>query len=453
MRIPWERAWPAVAACAGPMALLGCARLLLQPPMGDEPHYLVISEALRRYGSLAVMQVYAHHDYAAFYPLPLDPHVAPGPDGTLLPLHAIGGPVLWLLPYALAGRAGVVGFMIVVSLLVVANLRRLVVELGVRPELATGVAVAFGLGTPLLTYSSMAFVEPVGALGVVVALRVLHQRELRARDVALASAALWVLPWVHGRFLLFPPLFTAFLLVRVRNEPARARLLAALLVPAAVLLGGLVAFDVAVWHTLSPVQNQVAGGAVPFRVGPWHGLLGLLLDQEVGVVPNAPLVLFALPGLVLAGRGHRALTVHVLAAALPYLSVVSTFEAWDGAWSPPARFAAVVLPLFAGHVAISLDRAGGRVAFAVLAAAGALLTALAVVTPTGGFSAQTGRAPALALVDAHLGTHLAGLVPSSPLPGQGPLFASWLAVVLAVAVLVVVRARRDTTNGTLVHTS
>ena len=96
----------AVGVVAVPLLALGLARLLLQIPQGDEPHYLVISQALHLYGSLDVAQVYAHRDYLAYYPLPLDPHVSPGPDGQPLPLHSIGGPLLWLLPFACgAGRA------------------------------------------------------------------------------------------------------------------------------------------------------------------------------------------------------------------------------------------------------------------------------------------------------------------------------------------------------------
>ena len=171
----------AVALVAVPMIALGVARLLLQLPQGDEPHYLVISQALHLYGSLDVQQVYDHRDYWSYYPLPLDPHVSPGPDGRPLPLHSIGGPLLWLLPFALWGRAGVVAFMTLVSLAIVANVYWLVRELSVRRPVAVGVAVAFGLGTPVLMYASLSFVEPLGALGCLYALRVLHARVLRRR--------------------------------------------------------------------------------------------------------------------------------------------------------------------------------------------------------------------------------------------------------------------------------
>lgn len=435
-----ERGRLAVLVCAVPMALLAWARLVLQPPLGDEPHYLVISQALARYGSLDVARVYAQRDYWSYYPMLLEPHVVAGPGGSVLPLHAVGGPVLWLVPFALAGRAGVLAFMVGVSLLVVANLYRLARELDAGPEVAAAVAVAFGVGTPLLTYAGMSFVEPIGALGCVVALRVLHQREPRAQDLVLASTALWVLPWVHGRYLLFPPILMFFLVRRVWRE--HRGLLPALLVPAGVLLAGLATYDLAVWHTLSPVANQVGGDAVPFRIDPVPGLVGVVFDQEVGVLPNFPVVLFVLPGLLLAAR--HPLTRHVLAVAVPYVVVVCSFPAWAGAWSPPARFLAVVLPLFAGHVAIAVERARGRAVFvllAVLTAVGAVQAVVAVGTRTGGFSAQGGASPVLAKIGTVTGVDLTRYVPSSPLVDQHGLFLAWFAGAVAFTVVVGWRGR------------
>jgi hypothetical protein len=440
----------AVTLVAVPVVALAVARLLVQMPQGDEPHYLVISQALQLYGSLDVSQVYAHRDYLAYYPLPLDPHVSPGPDGRPLPLHSIGGPLLWLLPFALWGRAGVLGFMTVVSLAIVANVYWLVRELGVRQRVAVGVAVAFGLGTPVLMYASLSFVEPLGALACVYALRLLHARTLRPRDLLLVSAALGALPWIHSRFMLFPPILGAFLLARLVREKHgqgnvfRARAACAL-GPAAVLVGGLLAYNALVWRAIGLAPNQVNAGAVPFTADPWRPLVGIVLDQEVGVVPNFPVLLFVLPGLLLARR--RMLTLQVAAVVVPYVAVITSFPAWDGAWSPPARFLAVVLPMFAGHVGLTWERAGPRtlVLGGLLTAVGLGLTTLAVVSPTGGFTAQKGRSPALGVLDALAGADVARLVPSLAQPGQVLLFAAWAAVVLAFGVafgLVSLRGRR-----------
>lgn len=432
----------AVAVVAVPMVALGVARLLLQLPQGDEPHYLVISQALHLYGSLDVRQVYDHRDYWSYYPLPLEPHVSPGPDGRPLPLHSIGGPVLWLLPFALWGRAGVVAFMSVVSLAIVANVYWLVRDQGVRQPVAVAVAVAFGLGTPVLMYASLSFVEPLGALGCVYALRVLHRDALRRRDLVLVSLALGALPWIHSRFLPFPLIFGAFLVARVWREDRTPVRLVCLLAPAAVLVGGLLGYDAVVWHTIGLAPNQVNAGAVPFTADPRRALVGIVLDQEVGVVPNFPVLLFALPGLLLAG--FRKLTLHVAAVVLPYVAVITSFPAWDGAWSPPARFLAVVLPLLAGHIGLAWERArpGVLALGAGLTLVGAGLTALGTVSATGGFSAQRGRSPALAVFDSLSGIDLARAVPSLAQSGQVPLFVAWAALTAGFG-LVSLAARRD----------
>lgn len=436
-----------VAVAAVPMVALAWARYRLHLPTGDEPHYLVISQALAAHGSLDVQGVYDRREYWAFSPIWLEPHVSPGPDGRPLPLHSIGGPVLWLVPFLIWGRAGAVAFMVAVSLGIVANVYLLVRQLDVARRTALAVGLAFAVGTPILTYSAMSFVEPIGALGCLYALRVLHRREVRPRDLLLASAGLGVLPWVHSRFLLFPPLFLAFLLLRALREPGPGRGVRVLcvLAPAAVLLLGLEVYHALVWGTLDLAPNQVNAGAVPFRANPLRALGGTLLDQEVGVVPNFPIFLFALPGLLLsASRRYLALHVHVLAAVVPYLLVVCSFPAWDGAWSPPARFMAVVLPLLAGHVALALDRAGGvltRVLAGAAATVGAVLTAVAVHTPDGGFSAQRGYSPSLQLIDAATALDLTRFVPSAALDGQLPLFLGWLLAGLGLTAAVWWRGR------------
>lgn len=449
----WRWAAVPVGLVALPMIVLGCLRYRLQMPLGDEPHYLVISQALRRYGSLDVQQVYDHRDYWSYYPRLLEPHVAPGPDGRPLPLHSIGGPLLWLVPFALWGRAGVIAFMTGVSLLIVVNVFRLNRELGVGRSVAVLVATAFGLGTPVLTYASMSFVEPIGALGCLYALRIALRDGPRRRDLLIVSTVLGALPWVHSRFLLFPAVFLTVLVLRelrARRAGRRARLACAL-APAVVLFAGLEAYDWLLWGTLDLAPNQVSGDAVPFRRDPGPALLGTVLDQEVGVIPNFPIFLFVLPGLLFARR-FATMNVTVFAAVIPYTLVVCSFPAWDGAWSPPARFAAVVLPLLAGYVglAVARVRSGWSAGVAlVLAAAAAVLTVAAVWTPSGGFSAQGGRNPTLQMIEAHTHLTITGFLPSSPLAGQALLFASWSAglLVFATAVWWAARGRENRSAG------
>lgn len=391
---------------------------------GDEPHYLIISQALQLYHSIDVQRVYDARDYNAFYPWPLPPHIAHAPDGQSLPWHGLGGPVLWLLPFVLAGRAGVMAFMIVVSLLIVANVFLLARALGVGPRTAFAVGLAFAIGTPILTYSCLSFVEPIGALGCVYALRLLHTPTLRTRDLLLVSMCLGVLPWVHARFLLFPPLFLAFFLLRLRRDGAtRLRVIAALM-PATLLILGFEVYNLVVWHTLSPAPNQVSIGAVPFQRNPLRGLAGTVMDPGIGVIPNFPIFLLVLPGILLAtARRWWSLHIQIAALVLPYTVIVCTFPFWDGGWAPPARFAAVVLPMLSAYVALALQRApllivrGFAVAAAVYAAT---LTTLAIFTPHGGFSTGVAQRP-----------------------GLPPMFTAWTAATIGTAAAVWLLTRRQ----------
>src|SRR5574340_271181 len=105
-------------------------------PRGDEPHYLVISQTLLKYHSLEVTLDYSHRDYYAFYPAYLQPHLSPNVYGHLLPLHNIGGPVLWLIPFALFGRLGAMWFMSLVSVLIILNIYKLLLTMNIRQSYA-----------------------------------------------------------------------------------------------------------------------------------------------------------------------------------------------------------------------------------------------------------------------------------------------------------------------------
>ena len=77
-----------------------------------------------------------------------------------------------------------------------------------------------------------------------------------------------------------------------------------------------------------------------------HGVAGLLLDQQFGVLPNAPIYLLALGGFVALWRRDRRLTSELLIVTVPYLTAVAGFHMWWAGRSSPARFLVpVLLPL------------------------------------------------------------------------------------------------------------
>jgi hypothetical protein len=51
--------------CAVPMLVLALLRLRFHAPSGDEPHYLIISQSIEKYGSLDEQRIYDNRDYSA----------------------------------------------------------------------------------------------------------------------------------------------------------------------------------------------------------------------------------------------------------------------------------------------------------------------------------------------------------------------------------------------------
>jgi hypothetical protein len=86
------------------------------------------------------------------------------------------------------------------------------------------------------------------------------------------------------------------------------------------------------------------------------GLTGLLIDQQFGLLPNAPIYLIALGALVTFAKQHRRLAIELLAIAAPYVIAVAAFHMWWAGLSSPARFLVPVLLPMALPIALYWQR-------------------------------------------------------------------------------------------------
>ena len=77
------------------------------------------------------------------------------------------------------------------------------------------------------------------------------------------------------------------------------------------------------------------------------GVLGLLVDQQYGLLVYAPVFAVGLAGLVPLARRHPRLTAEWAAVVVPYTIVTAMYHMWWGGFSSPARFIGATLPLFA----------------------------------------------------------------------------------------------------------
>ena len=427
-------------------------------PTGDEPHYLVISQTLLLYHSLDVTRDYAHHDYQAFYPGPLGAfqHTSLNKWGELLPLHSIGAPILWLIPFAIAGRAGTLFFMCLVSMFIIVNIYFLLVSLGIRRNYAFLVSASVALASPIWVFSHHNFVEPIAALLCVYVVRVVFQERLRTLDLLGSSLALGILPWIHIRFAFFEIVLCCFLLARIYQEYRFGKIapyLSALL-PMCGLLLVFEAYNFFVWGSLNPAINQASSGEVPFDVAPWRGLLGLFLDQESGLLTNFPIFLFLFGGIILSlKKQFLRFNLLMLLLAVPYVVTIAAFHNWDGAISPPSRFLTVLVPPLAFYLALALQKARHwiiQVFFFLFMGVAILYEGISLSLPGGWIGWEQGQSLPLLRIAQALHYPLTSDVPAFfakgkpifPLPAQALPFFSWLVLLGGLTLLLVLLARR-----------
>lgn len=341
-RAPWL-----AALLAASVYLVGAYQVFPHLPTGDEPHYLVIAQSLLGDHDLKIENNHRQGDYRAYFPGELRPdYLRRGTDEEIYSIHAPGLPALVAPMFALFGYPGVLALMAVVvgsatGLAWIATWR-------VTSDVA---ASWFGWATVALTapFFFQSFVvypdAPAAAivmLGVVTLLDGLEATLARLRALGTGLA---LLPWLHTRFAVLAATLGAVTLARQWATPDRVR--------RAVALGSIplisavfwFAFFYVIYGTPDPLApygtlNQNAVANLP------RGIVGLIVDQQFGVLPNAPVYLCAALGCLLLARRATRLAVELVVLVVPYALAVAGYQMWWAGYSSPARFIVpILLPL------------------------------------------------------------------------------------------------------------
>ena len=374
---PWAAGFAAAVCYIG-----GSVALADRRPGGDEPHYLIIAESLRRDHDLRIQNNHDRLDYISFAPSQLDPHyVVRSTKGDIYSVHAPGLPALVVPAFALWGYAGASATVIAMT----AAAGVLTWQAAWLLTASIGAAwlgwAAVVLTTPFFVHAFTVFPDGPGALGVSAGLWLLLQLEKRAPTnavaVTLVATSLAVLPWLHSRLAL--PATALGLAIGWRLWQRRrsiADLVQFFAIPSLSALAWFGFFWV-IWGTPNP--NAPWGGmsnSVWRQVPP--GLLGLIFHQQAGLISTAPVYVCAVIGVVGLARRHPRLAIELAAVTVPYALVVAGFAGWSGGFGGPARYLVAVLPLAALPTAW-VWVAGGAVARTI--ALFLLLTSLAMLVP------------------------------------------------------------------------
>jgi hypothetical protein len=428
-------------------------------PTGDEPHYLVISETLVKYHSLDVAKAYHNRDYLSFYNGPLDlSHTVLNYQGVPVSVHGVGVPIMWLPLFAVAGRLGAILFMAGVSLLVIVEIYRLLGERGIGKTSALAVAGVFAAASPFFAFAHLTFVDLIAAWAVIHLFRkILKEGELAKSELVWSSILVGILPWVHVKFVVVEALLLLFLLARIvganRVMPVRSiknallahwREICWAVLPAAALGLGFEAFTHVTWGSFNPALVYGSGDrTLPLTASPIRGLAGTFLDQEYGVFISAPILVLAIPGLVLAVRDRVGpINLYFAILAVCYMALFVARQDWEGGWTPPGRFILVLLPLFAYYVGYLLDRPNRLFAWPAFWAFGAVGTAynlISLLSPTHGFSAGVGQNQTFVYVGRFLHGSFTQYLPSTVKEIDYTKIIAWTVAVAIVSGLVMLK--------------
>jgi hypothetical protein len=341
-RAPW------VAGVLAAMVYLATAWTISpRLPTGDEPHYLVIAQSLLRDHDLQIENNHARGDYHAFFGPPLKPdYLRRGVNGQIYSIHAPGLPAVVAPVLAVFGYSGVVVLLALISAIATALAWSAVWRV-------TGDAGAswFGwatvaLSVPFVFEAFTVFPDGLGGsivmagMLVAVAGAVVSERTLIAAGTALA-----LLPWLHTRFALTAGALAVVISARQLPSADRIRRIASFLIVPAVSGIAWFWFFYAIYGTPSPTApyggyTQTSVANIP------RGLTGLLLDQQFGILPYAPVYLCALLGFVPLVRRSPRVAGEVALVIVPYAVATAAYFMWWGGFSPPGRFlVSVLLPL------------------------------------------------------------------------------------------------------------
>ncbi len=360
----------------------------------DEPQYLLTAASLWEDGDLDIANQRAQGAASAYYDGRLPVQTAVQPGGERISPHDP------LLPVILAPAVGLGGYLgakttmaLIAGVLGAATAWVVGTRWAVSPLLAGTVAAIAGMSAPLAIYGNQVYPELPAALAVVIAVGAVV-RPLGHVETAGSSAiravvfvlAVTALPWLAIKYVLVAGALAGVGLWRVRRTSPT---LVAPVIGAFAISGALWLIAHQLWYggwtaysTGDHFQGSGEFGAVGFApdyLGRSVRLIGLLTDQDYGLIAWAPVWLLVIPAVAFLMGLRRPRLSGLSLLALPLLAgwLTATFVAltMHGFWSP-GRQVVVVLPLAAMLITVALSevhtRAPRHTARRVYTGAGAL---------------------------------------------------------------------------------
>jgi hypothetical protein len=334
------------------------------PTASDEPHYLIVTQSLVLDHDLDLANDYAGTRYFEFYPEKLPDIHGIVVGNAIYSIRDLGLPLLSVVPFAIAGRTGVLAMLCLVGALLAVQLFLMLRDLRFDQRVAFLAVAATVFVHPILTYTTQIYPDLIAALVFVTAARLLSRGMLAStRELALASGLTGTLPWLSTRAWFVAVglgLVIGYCALRPRRDLAR-RVAAAGALPFAALVLALSYLNWREFGIFIPSAGYfLLRDYQPVLVyTPWVGTIGLLFDGAFGLIPRAAVYLLAFLGVAaLWRRARRGHAPEIAALALPWalsFLYIASIAYWYADGGPASRYLLATLPLLVAAVAGGIE--------------------------------------------------------------------------------------------------
>ena len=314
-------------------------------PTGDEPHYLVVADAMVSHGTIETTAAYLDESVAHdFY----DGELAPGFPHTVsdergqFSVHGVGVPAMVALPLWAGGVTGARLAMIAIGALGMSAAWCFAVGMGIGRNAVTISLSAVALSYAFVPAASQIYPDlPSGVIALIGALGLLRLTTAADDRQALVgglvgSAAAGVLPFVHlktGPIAVYLVVLLVVAAWRRFREPMSVAVIAA---PGAIMGFGAL---VLTWYLYGSLRGPYGSSALVFDDMAVTVLAGLYVDQFQGLFAQAPILLIGVAALVPFVRRFPLPGAALIGAHLAFTVPNGLHPAWYGGTSLAGRFA------------------------------------------------------------------------------------------------------------------
>lgn len=427
---------------------------------GDEPHYLLITHSLWHDHDTNLYNNYQNRDYAAFFWYDLQPAWGDQVSDTEIYSyrHKGGFPHVLIPGYVLGGQWGAVLEMNLITALLMLQVFVLAYELFGSFQGAFGAWLICAFTIPGIVFMNQLYPEIPAALLTILAVRFI--RRLAEGQVGRGKAF-----WRH--ILLLGACIIALVILKTRYLPIAGALVLAWFaylfrgrLRGKYLLGGLfglaatgaLGFGILMLIDRLFFKGDFWGRLEDTRFMVWifsghnplHAALGLLVDQEYGLLMYASVYITALLGIGLLTRKEWRALWPLIGVLVVNYGVLAVWPLWHAAPTPPGRYLLPVLPVLSVFIArfwLSPRRTVQTLVVGVSGIWSAIMAWFLTIAPAFRYNWADGASHFLETASLHVGVNLVRLFPSWIRPSPLTPHVTGLGLLLFAVLLVFCRRK------------